>query len=360
MEKYIHRKQTFKDVRHNLAKSFRLHWDIPISITVGGLIFLIIDNLVSTEILRQQNSTIIAAASIIVAIVITFLIAKVIQLRQEKLSRWLEYRQLTIKINHFRAAVLPLLEEQNFWANGTKSHMDYHYKHLTYYEIRKQVFVDGTPISDLGRKYNEEDDKLKRFYLELRTLFGRDIVLDSTILDSEFPMPQNYKLSTLELWAEFECGSGFWKVFEDKYWELKDGFNFNAIKPAQIAKIMTHCIALDKARYGNASFGPQLYVKLGQQFTDSLLPDLYRLSHMIEPGNPPVIKQLLLIMQWITFGGILIPLFVSMQLLGTVFTTLSIATMLASLTFLSLSLGKMLDKEIDIYGPDKRWHKIQE
>lgn len=357
MKKYVNDKQNLKQKIYSLPKLFLQYWPMAVASGFTILSLFLALELVDSATLENLNDTTITAASIITAIIITILVAKVIQLRQEKLSQWDKYRELTQQINHFRAAVLPLLREASFWPTGLHQNMNTVYKNLDFYECRKIVFVNHTPMLPLATQFIQENSGMKNFFIQLRALYSKDLILEYTILNSEFEMPQNYRFHTLMLWAEFDVGNGLWYYFRDQWAIFGSSFSFHNISVQERREILNHCLALDFTRYQNMTFGKDLYVSLGQQFTDSLLPQLYRLAMLMEGIGTNVITSLIVLMQIQIIGCILVPIFVKFGLLDTYFTSFSISLLIGTLLYVGLSLGKMLSRESNVYSDNDRWHR---
>lgn len=320
-------------------------------IILSGIFFLslawFINKDVTQTTLVKVNDAIISAASILSAVIITFLVAKVIQLRQEKLSNWNEYHTLTQKVHHFRAALLPLYQSWDFWPQGLKHQMQNKYKELSYYDVRKAVFVHGTELSALAQEYVQNDGGLKNLYLQLRSLLPKGLT-DGTLYINEFDTPIYYDFNELDHWITFECGSGLFTYFNHEWANYQQAVNFNAITHHEQQEIRNHCMKIDAERYKAVPFGNKLYDLLGQQFTEDLLPRLYKLSGIINSPMPGPLKVLSWILPVMILSGILVPFLVTMGLLSHYFTIFAVSAVLSLLFYLVLTFNRTLSNESKI------------
>ncbi|HEV7780808.1 MAG TPA: hypothetical protein VGO58_06060 [Chitinophagaceae bacterium] len=108
IDQYIKEKRTIKQKIGAVPKLFLTHWMIAVSSASFILLIWLISGQVSNTMLVQSTTMVITAASILAAVLITFLVEKVVQLRQEKRSMWNEYHKLTQQVHHFRGAIYPL------------------------------------------------------------------------------------------------------------------------------------------------------------------------------------------------------------------------------------------------------------
>lgn len=346
-KEYINEKKTAGQKIEWLLRRLLHIWPILLSIIFFLGLFCVINKRVNETALVKVNDAIISAASILSAVIITFLVAKVIQLRQEKLANWNEYHNLTQKVHHFRAALLTLHQSWDFWPKGLKFQMENKYKELSYYDVRKVVFVHGTALSPLAKEYVENDGGLKNLYLQLRSLLPNGLT-DGTLYINEFDTPIYYPYSDLDRWITFECGSALFTYFNHEWINYQQTVNFNAITPHEQRKVRDHCRKIDVERYKTVPFGNELYDLLGQQFTEDLLPRLYKLSGIINGPMPGPLKVLSWILPVMILSGIIIPFIVTMGLLSNYFTIFAVSAVLSLLFYLVLTFNKTLSNESKI------------
>lgn len=346
-DKYIKEKKTGCQKIESSLRLLLNIWPILAStLFLGGLVWLIHKDVTETE-LAKTNDTIISAASILSAVIITFLVAKVIQLRQEKLSYWNEYHSLTQKVHHFRATLLPLYQSWDFWPQGLKHQMQNKYKTLTYYDVRKVVFIHGTKLSPLAQDYLQNDGGLKNLYLQLRSLLPKGLI-DGTLYTKEFDTSIYYDFNELNRWITFDCGSGLFIYFNQEWANYQQVVNFNAITPHEQQEVRNHCMKIDGERYKTVPFGNKLYDLLGQQFTEDLLPRLHKLSGIINDPMPGPLKILSWILPFMILSGIIVPFLVTMGLLPHYFTIFAVSAVLSLLFYLVLTFTKTLSNESKI------------
>ncbi|TXJ22296.1 MAG: hypothetical protein E6Q24_21255 [Chitinophagaceae bacterium] len=346
--RYIKERKTRSQNILSFFKGIIIHWPTSLSVLTFFSLACIIKSRVPDAILSQVNNTAISAASILTAVLITFLVARVIQIRQERIAVWNEYHVLTQRMHHFRGAVYPLFTSYNFWPNDLKYDMEHTYKDLTYYDVKKSIFVHGTDLSDLAQKFVNEEGGAKSLYLQLRTFFKGDVPHDISMFKGEFDSHLYYNTDELERWIMFDCGNGLYYYFNHKYTVYQNDFHFNNISSRDQQSVIDHCMRIDPERYRNMAFGHSLYDSLGQQFSSQLLPDLYKLSRIVNGKLPHSVSLLAILLTLLIPFGIIIPFFISLGLLPVGFAVVSLSGILSLLVFIMLTFYKMLSKEIKI------------
>lgn len=347
--RYIREKNTPKKIATSVSQLIIKHWQIVL--TAASFLFLtwVIKIKVPEALILQTNNTIISAASILIAVIITFLAARVTQIRQEKLTVWNDYHKLTQKVHHFRGAIYPLYASYDFWPDGLKFEMEHKYKSLTYFEVRKVVFVHGTELSALAEKFLAQESGPKSLYLQIRSFFKGNVPHDISMFSGEFDSHLYYDADELELWLTFECGHGLYYYFSHKYALYKNSFHFDKISPHDQQSIKDHCMRIDPDRYGNIPFGNRLYDLLGQQFTENFLPELLRLSRIVNGLLRGPVNQLVQLLIVLIPIGIICPFLVSLQLLPIWCSILSISGTLSLLIHIMLTLHKTFTNEIKVH-----------
>lgn len=343
-----------KSVGKRILNNLKLlvgYWQITVSAATLILLGLWIWNHASDSMLLQIVSAVVNAASILAAVLITFLVAKVIQLRQEKISVWSEYHQLTQKLHHFRGAIYPLYTNYEFWPSGLKYDMEHKYKELSQYEVRKGVFVHGTQLSPLAQEFSRNTGGVHSLYLELRSFLTGKVPHDITMFKGDFDDYNYYDHEQLELWLTFNCGNGLFYYFNHKYAIYKDSFHFHKISTHDQESVKDNCIRIDARRYKNIPFGPMLYDLLGQQFTSELLPKLILASRTVNGTLPGPVNLLSNLLTLLIPLGILIPFLVLLELLPIRWAAISVAGTVALLVYIMTSFNQILIREIKIKHP---------
>jgi hypothetical protein len=347
LDRYIKLKFSWRELFPSLGRFILRHWREE----AATLFFIVLSWLLwdkSAETIKKLNDIIVTASSILAAVIITFLAAKIIAFRQEKLSIWDDYNALTQKIHNFRAAVFQLYYSSGFWPDGLSAKMEGEYYALSWYDVRKVVFVHGTETSPLAQKFIHEEGGLANLYLQLRSFFIQPGIMDNTIYGSGFDVPIYYDLDQLELWHSFDCGSELWYCFKDKWQNYQHQVNFNGISHSHHQEIKANCEKIDKERYSDVPVGNELYDLLGQQFTGDLLPLLLALSRRINGPLPAPIRFLSWILTAMIVVGIIVPILVAIDFLHPSFTVLGSSAIMGFLLYIAVAFYPILRTEATI------------
>lgn len=226
--------------------------------------------------------------------------------------------------------------------------MENKYKTISFYDVRKVVFVHGTELSPLAAEFIENEGGIKNLYLQIRSFFRPNPLADPTLYCREFDVAVYYDLSELELWYTFNCGNGLYYYFNHEWVNYQNAINFNVISAGDQQEVKEHCIKINAERYRNIPFGNELYDILGQEFTEDLLPRLYNLSQTINGPMPAPIRFLSRILSTMIVLGIIIPFMVTMGLIGQWSATITVSAVLSLLLYLALTFHKTLSSESKI------------
>lgn len=356
LQRYIKSKKTLKQGILNFWLSLRVNWVIIPAILFFVIIYLYTSSYERStanynEILIKVNDKLIDASSIISAIIISFLVSKVLQIRQEKLARWSEYNELTQKTHNFRNAVFIIFKSWNFWVQGLKSTIETTYKELEFYDVRKVGFVHSTKLSILAKNFIHDDTfgDTKNLYLELKSFFPMESLFDPTI-HAKFEVPQLYDLKLIELWTEFNCGNGLYYFFNYKYGFFQDDFLFQNVHSSDKLEAEQYALKIDKERYENIEFGAQLYDLLGGQFTEEILPKLYLLTRYFNSSLPISVIYLTFTLSLILGFGIIIPFLNSLYAFNSTYTIIAISMVLSVIFYFIISFYWILKKQVKVGG----------
>lgn len=302
-----------------------------------------------SDTLIKLSDKLVNASSILAAILITFLVGKVIQLRQEKLAHFPEYFELTQKIHFFRNALYILFKSNSFWVNNLKQYMDKVYEDLEYYDVRKVVFVNSTKTSELAHAFHDDEtygDTI-RLYLALKAFFPEKGLFDPTLY-IEFNVEKFYNPQLIELWGTFEPSAELHYFFNYKYGFFEEDFNFQNVSARDQRRAVEYAHKVDNERYKEIEFGNTLYDMLGQQFTEDILPRLSKKSQHIHEQLPLSIQYLIPILSLILAFGVVVPIFNSLYNFNMSYAIVSISIVLSVVFYFIIALRRVLQGEMRV------------
>lgn len=349
IDKYIKEKKTVRQKTWDNIRLVGTYWQISVSSALFILLGFWIWRNTPDKTLSEIINLVVNAASIMSAVLITFLVAKVIQIRQEKMSALDDYHRWTQKMHEFRGAIYPLYTTYDFWPAGLKYDMEHKYKSLSHYEIRKATFVDGTPSSELATEFSKTKGGPARLYLDLKSFFTGRVPHDITMFKGEFDSFSYFDLEQLELWYTFDNGNGLFYYFDNKYALYKTEFNFHKISIHDQEKVIEHCLRIDPRRYRNVKFGRDLYVRLGNQFASELLPKLILASRIVHGSLPSPVNFLNHLLMLLIPIGILLPFLTLLDIVPLRCVAWAASGTVALLFYLMVSLHQLLGKEIVVH-----------
>jgi hypothetical protein len=298
------------------------------------------------ERISSLRTDIITISGILSGIIIAYLTSKVLQIRQEKIARLPELKDLTQKLHRFRSIVDKLIHS-NLWVNGLSRFVDVQYKGLTYYDVNEISFVDSKITNQASQFISDHTmGDTANLYLELKT-FTPDIPFDRTLY-SEFEVPVYYSTNMLEKWITHECGGGLYYYFDHKYGTYKGDLRLDNVYIGYQEDILKACLQIDRERYHGQVFDNKLLSKLGTQVTSDILPRLYRLQLHIEQDLPTITKYLFIVLLLLILFGVLMPLLIRVYNLNIIFDIISLTTVLTTSFYLMTSFYRFLKREVEV------------
>jgi len=354
IKNYLKSEHRFKFKLHQTWSFFQRNAEVLLTIIFLIIVFLctkcyIDGNKKSIENLIRLSDKLITASSVISAILISYMVGKVLQIRQEKLTYFPEYYDLTQKTHFFRNALYILFKSNRYWVGGLKQYIDEVYKELEYYDIRKVVFVNHTKISELGRTFNKDEKygDTMRLYLALKAFFPETSLFDQT-LNIEFNVEKFYHPKRIELWRTFEPSAELYYFFNYKFSFFEGDFNFQNVSKNDQKLALEYAVKIDKERYTKAEFGNVLYDLLGQQFTEDILPRLTKKSQEIHGNLPLSIQYLSIVLSLILAFGVVVPIFNSLYSFNIFFALISLSVVLSVIFYIIIAFKKILKNEMKI------------
>lgn len=299
------------------------------------------------ELLAKNRTEILTISGLISGLIIAYLTAKVLQIRQEKIARLPELTEQTQKLHNCRSVIDKLIHSR-LWPDGVRHFVDNKYKGLTHFDVREIVFVDSNPKEQAKAFINDEKySGLASFYLELKSFKFEQYPFDHTLY-TEFDVPLYYSTDIVQKWIDYDCGNGLWYYFDHKYAVYKDSMNLEDIYIGHKEEIKDNCLRIDQERYKDLEFGPELLAKLGTQLTEDILPKLVRIQRYMASDLPKIIKYLFVIAGLLIVFGVAMPLINNVYAISPFLDIISISVIVATSFYLLVSFYGFMKREIKI------------
>ncbi|HBO30051.1 MAG TPA: hypothetical protein DIV44_00760 [Leeuwenhoekiella sp.] len=300
-----------------------------------------------SELLAENRTDILTISGLISGLIIAYLTAKVLQIRQEKIARFPELSDYTQKLHKCRSVIDKLIHSR-LWPDGVRYLVDTKYKGLTHFEYREIEFVDSKPTKRATEFVNDENfSSLACLYLELKSFKFDQYPFDQTLY-TEFDVPLYYNSSIVQKWIDYDCGNGLWYYFDHKYAVYKDSLNLKDIYVGYKEEMKDNCLRIDQARYKDLEFGPELLSKLGTHIHADILPKLIRIQRYMDSDLPKIIKYLFAIAGLLIVFGISLPLLNNIYTLSPFLDLVSISVVISTSFYLIISFYGFMKREIKV------------
>ena len=291
----------------------------------------------------QIRGYIITVYGVLVGLLITYIISKTIQTREERIRVFNDYVKYTQKLHKFRAIINKLLNS-GFFSN--KDVNDFVAKHpkVTFFDIQEVLNVDHTQNAEADKYYADKNRRgFEPFYLELKSFISAKS-FDPTIY-TEFDKNYYYSPEILKKWIENNCGNGFWYYLENKKNEYSEFIHLDKINSTIKEEILKLSLLIDKERYFDMSFNDKFLIKLGYQAMEEIIPNVYKFQLTLNQGLPRILKRLIHIVLILLIFGITLPIFCSLFefILGDI---ISISMFFSICLWTVFSLKEMLTEEL--------------
>lgn len=287
------------------------------------------------------------------ALLITFIISKIFQVRQEKLERLKEIITLSNKTTDFRRICKILQDESNIWDKVMRNKMDNKYKNLTYFQIH--LDIPKTPqIKKLIQNYHEEEDNFgSDFYLAIKSLLIGPQKSFQLELYDDYDHNIVYSLEILSQWYGANSANSFWYYLDDKWHTYNTAFNFSALSKNNQEQIVSLAKKINSKKYESSTFNKDLLVSVGNDFETSIFGRLYTLTYYNEQGIPETLIFLIRILITTILFGVFIPLWLSSIIISNfnikiLVSSISIIVLSLSIIYFVFSFRKILENEIKI------------
>lgn len=325
---------------------------LSVIIFIGATAILILLYLTNASMIQniiQIRGYIITVYGVLVGLLVTYIISKTIQTREERISIFDKCVRYTQKLHKFRAIINKLLT-YGFFSHYDVNNFKAKHPDVTYFDIQEVLNVDYTHNEE-AKKYHDDKNKIgfEPFYLELSS-FIRAKGFDPTIYTEFDKEKYFYSPEILEKWIDNKCGNGFWYYLENRKNEYSKFIHLDKIDSTIKEEILKLSLLIDKERYCDMSFNDKFLIKLGTQVMEEVIPNIYSLQLKLDQGLPRILKRLIQIVVILIVFGIALPIFCSLFefILGDI---ISISMFFSICSWTVFSLKNMITEELNTLEP---------
>lgn len=339
---------SFKSFKKNKQRNLISFVFIFISISI---ITLFKYHLKSESELSILLNNIFQFSGIFSALLITFIISKIFQIRQEKLERLREIIVLSNKVTDFRRIAKILIDTHDFWNSSMRSKMEKKYRQLTYFHLHID-YSSNKPKDLIYEFYEEREIPGANFYLALKSLLVSEKKSFQLELYDEYDYNIVYPFKMVSKWVGASSANSFFYYLDHKWHSYKNSFNLQSVSKVDAEKIVSLCKKINESKYKNTVFDRELLVEIGNDFESLIFPRLYQLTYQNENGIPETLIFLIRILISTMIFGVLIPLVLSSIKTNLNFmiiiSSISIIILCLSIIYFVLNFKKILENEIYI------------
>lgn len=310
-------------------------------------------HLTDTPKLIQLLNNIFQFSGIYSALLITFIVSKIFQIRQEKLERLREIIVLSHKTTDFRRICEILVECYDFWNKEMRQTMDGKFKRLTYFQIHIDEDNHLKSTQDRIIAFNQTKNIFgSGFYLAVKSLVKHNNHPFQIELYDDYDYNIDYSVEILDKWVGAYSANCFFYYLDHKKASYKGAFNFSAIDKNDEEKIISLSKKINDKKYKKAVFSPELLVQLGNDFNSLILPRLFQLTYNNKKGLPKSLNFLILILIITMIFGVFLPLMLSAITITNsyliILSSFSIIILSFSILYFVIYFKNILKKEIEI------------
>jgi hypothetical protein len=329
------------------------------------IIFFFYNPIEKQEELDKLIANMIQFTGVFSAILITYTISKIFQIRQEKIALIPKLEELSNKVTNVRRIANILVDSYAFWEAPMKNYFERKFSRLDKCIIEEAKNNNDHLCHDLVNCYYEEIGQTGDANPELSAKFsGHYFYLDLKALtkgrkgDADFWYGEDelnyiYESSIIEKWIYSHCGD-FWYFLSPhgKGKQYSDVFH-----PEKISKSSKETILrLIKKTEPSIDLEQPLNIVLGElggKFTSLYLYKLLQYLSITEKGIPDIIKNLTTILSITIISGLFVPIILSatniesFEIKRTV-VYIVLASLIVAILFFLMTLKSMLKSVIDI------------
>lgn len=308
--------------------------------------------------LLQLLNNIIQFSGIFSAIIITYVISKVFQSRQERLERKREIIEFSNKVTDFRRIARVLISCYGFWNSDMRKKIDTTYASLSFFDLQngdsKKQDKD-LELKELKSKFYEELDIPGAFpgvflYLDLKSLVLENSENWQLELYNKFDHDFSYSVEILSDWVNSHSGGNLWYCLDYKWHSYNKCFNFLALNDSQKEEILSLAKKINPDKFRNSKFDNFLLASVGSDMDTFYLPRLYNATYYNSLGLSKSLNFLLTILFLTIVAGVLTPLFLTAIKVNftilLVSSSFAVSVLCISLLYFLIEFKNILTNEI--------------
>jgi hypothetical protein len=322
---------------------------------IGTFLFLLVlfNYNLDQEELSSVTSNLIQFSGIFSAILITYILSKVFQIRNEKNS---SYQTELIKFANwttdFRRIADILISSRGFWADDTLNKLRGKYKDLNIYQIRLFSKKNKT-IDDLIQEFHKETDiGGAMLYLELDALSKIELPHYHDILFDNHDFDVIYAESLVENWERIHAGNGLWYTLKYKWHEYDGCFNVHNISKEKKLRIMTLCSKIGGNKLKDLDYGNELLAEVGNIFESYIRPQLLNLTYYHFARIPKTLVFTNVYLVFLLLFGTLIPFIISTLNIAVkskqTFLALVLSLVITSFVYFLIEFYNLIEREVNL------------
>lgn len=286
------------------------------------------------------------------AMLITFIISKMVQLREERVNRRKDVLALSYKITDFRRIAEILLSCYNLWGKELYGLMQGKYKRLTLFDLECGYYSTRSPVLKSTLDDFSENPKLfkGKLYLDMRSLVNNNGNTWSGELYGTEEHDIIYPLGLLEQWLSATNGNYLWYCFAHEWGDYEKELDLSNIDYTKQTQILDLCKRINPSKYSKRVFDRLLLADIGSDFYSYFLPKMHRLVEENTSGLPKALAFLTRMLYVIVIFGLIVPLIITVfnfpVEISSFLLNLSISFLLLSLISLIFSFKGIVENEI--------------
>ena len=283
------------------------------------------------------------ASGIVASFVLGYLISKVLNIRQEKLARVEEIRNLSNEMTYFRNICFNLLNDHNFWTFAYPYKKSYEHgmsiRHIiSYADYYYPDYDDKFAYAKYEAVNNKEAvNRVVLLILQLHMLSGAKF-LDSGLTYTKFPPDYIYSFEEMQTFALFNKVNHLADCATDDYLPVAFADNY-ATK-----EILADMVRIDEKFKADHLTRANLE-KISLDFQYRVIPRLYHLLKLNEADLPLTVKYFEITCSLILGFGIILPSICYVFLKNPFFTYINLFLVIAVIGHILLSLRAILNTE---------------
>lgn len=302
--------------------------------------------------IKELLESMIQFSGIFSAIIISYTIGKVFQIRNERIEKQREIIRLSNKLTDFRRIAKELKRCSKFWNREMIDKMNSKYSSLSVFDIynwNTSKTEKYSKLDELRKSYHNDNICGGKMYLEMRTL-SKSNPYDKLLHDS-FDYNHTYSIEYLELLYDFNIGNSLWYCLTHNYQDYKSCFDFSALSIETKEKVLTLSQKIDSKKYQSRSFDRELLADVGNDMQSFYIPRLYELTYY-NTAKPKVLSYITSLLSIILVIGVLVPLIlmsikIEPELLHII-SNFSVFTLSVTLSAFVLTFKSILNDELKV------------